>query len=130
MKQNKYLVIGGAFIFLAVALGAFGAHGLKNILDVKALATFKTGVTYQMYNGIGILLVSLIAKVFQVDFSRSLNFMIIGIVLFSFNCYLYALTQIKTIAMIIPFGGMCFLIAWFLFSFKAYKELNQKEREL
>lgn len=115
MNTKKILLLGSISLFLAVLLGAFGAHGLKNILEAKQMVTFKTGVTYQFYHGIGLLILAVCSKTFQVNLNRSAILFVAGTLLFSFNCYLYALTQIKTIAMIIPLGGLSFIIGWLLF---------------
>jgi uncharacterized membrane protein YgdD (TMEM256/DUF423 family) len=64
MTSKKILIAGSTFLFLAVLLGAFGAHGLKKILDVQALETFRTGVTYQFYHGFGLICLALISQVF------------------------------------------------------------------
>lgn len=114
------LISGSLFLFLAVGFGAFGAHGLEKQLSAKLLATFKTGVTYQFYHGFGLLILSQLQMSFNgaVRFSESIYLFIVGIALFSFNCYFYALTEVKTFAMIVPVGGFCFLIGWILFFWK------------
>lgn len=114
MTNKRILMIGSVFLFLAVLLGAFGAHGLKKILEVQALDTFKTGVTYQFYHGFGLLFLATINKVYDIDIKKSAFLFIIGIFLFSGNCYLYSITQIKTIALIIPAGGLSFIAGWLL----------------
>jgi uncharacterized membrane protein YgdD (TMEM256/DUF423 family) len=115
MNNKRILIIGGTSLFLAVLLGAFGAHGLKSVLEAKAMVTFKTGVTYQFYHGFGLIMLAVVSKTFEVSLNKSAFLFILGTVLFSFNCYLYALTQIKIIAMIIPLGGLSFIIGWLLF---------------
>ena len=115
MKPKMILTLGGITLFLAVLLGAFGAHGLKEILDIKAMSTFKTGVTYQFYHGLGLLALGLTSKVLDIRLEKSAFLFILGICLFSFNCYLYAFTQIKVIAMIIPLGGLSFIFGWIFF---------------
>ncbi len=122
MNSKKILLVGSIFVFLAVLLGAFGAHGLKKILEPQALETFKTGVTYQFYHGFGLIALALINQVFNIDVRKSALLFIIGIFLFSGNCYLYSLTQIKTIALIIPAGGLCFIAGWLLLTIKVSKK--------
>ena len=122
MKNKNILLFGGITLFLAVLLGAFGAHGLKNILEAKQMITFKTGVTYQFYHGIGLIVLALVSKVYSVNLSKSALLFTLGTVLFSLNCYLYAVTQIKIIAMIIPLGGLSFIIGWLLFILAIFKE--------
>jgi uncharacterized membrane protein YgdD (TMEM256/DUF423 family) len=115
MSNKKMLLLGGSSLFLAVLLGAFGAHGLKNILDGAAMGTFKTGITYQFYHGIGLVILALVSKTFNIELKRSAFLFVLGTVLFSFNCYLYAITQVKIIALIIPLGGVSFITGWLLF---------------
>ncbi|MFZ8934448.1 MAG: DUF423 domain-containing protein [Bacteriovoracaceae bacterium] len=109
-------VAGTFFLFLAVAFGAFGAHGLESRLSEKLLKTFTTGVTYQYYHAFGLLILGLIqlhlGEVLRL--ALSIYLFMIGILLFSFNCYLYALTEVKTFALIVPLGGLCFLVGWLL----------------
>ena len=112
MTNKNILMTGSFFLFIAVLLGAFGAHGLKNILEAQALDTFKTGVTYQFYHGFGLILLAIISKTYGIDVKKSALLFIIGIFLFSGNCYLYSITQIKTIALIIPAGGLSFITGW------------------
>lgn len=122
---KRSLLLGSIFIFLAIALGAFGAHGLKNILSEKLLMTFHTGVKYQLYHGIGLILLAITSKVFSIKINITSNLFVIGILLFSVNCYIYSITQIKTFAMIIPLGGLCFLLGWGVYIISIYK-LNKK----
>ncbi len=109
-------IAGTLFLFLGVGIGAFGAHGLESRLTDKLLKTYTTGVTYQFYHGLGLLALGLIQMHLGsvLKLASSIYLFMVGILLFSFNCYLYALTEIKTFALIVPIGGVCFLIGWFL----------------
>ena len=120
-KAKNYILWGVIFLFLAVALGAFGAHGLEKMLDVKSLSTFKTGVTYQFYHGFALLLVGMLQLQLGIDLSKVAYLFFAGIILFCFNCYLYSLTQVKALAMIVPFGGVSFLLGWGLLAIKIFK---------
>ncbi len=126
--KNNWLFLGALFLFLAVAIGAFGAHGLTKLLSGKAMATFKTGVTYHFYHGFALLIVGLCqshGELSGIDPSPSLKragaFFTAGILLFSFNCYFYALTKVKFLAMIVPLGGFAFLIGWSFLIVNFYK---------
>ena len=111
-KNSKAILITGfTLLLLAVAFGAFGAHGLEKMLAENHLKTFKTGVTYQFYHSFSLILLGIIAQLTQKKWNSSFLFYLIGILLFSFNCYIYALTQIKFFAMIVPIGGISFMIA-------------------
>ncbi len=107
--SGKWLIIAGISGFLAVALGAFGAHGLKNILSPEKIEVYKTGVLYQLIHSVVLLALALYAGS---SFEAAKWFFLAGIILFSFSLYLYAVTGILVFAIITPFGGVCFLIAW------------------
>lgn len=113
MKNQTILISGAIFMALGVLLGAFGAHALKNILSPEMLAVYKTGVEYQFYHALGLLLIGLIG--FQVK-SKYLRwsglFITIGIILFSGSLYTLALTGIKAIGAITPVGGLSFVAGW------------------
>ncbi|MCP4913096.1 MAG: DUF423 domain-containing protein [Oligoflexia bacterium] len=104
-------------LFLAVAIGAFGAHGLKGKVSDLAMETFKTGSLYHFFHATGLLILS---QIKEINIKKEYIFMLIGIILFSFNCYLYAITGVKQFAMIVPIGGFSFLIAWLMLCFKFF----------
>ena len=111
MKNS--LVFSAVFLFLAVAFGAFGAHGLEGKISEQALHTWHVGVTYQFYHGLGILVLGALGVALpSLKTLSPCRFFILGILLFSFNCYLYALTGVKIFALIIPAGGVSFLVGW------------------
>jgi len=108
-------MIGSMFLLFAVVIGAFGAHGLKSMLAGKYLSTFQTGVTYHYYHGFALLMLGALSfhspKLYH--FNKSFFAFTMGILLFSGCCYLYSLTKIKTFAMIVPLGGVSFILGWF-----------------
>lgn len=111
----KFLLISGAVAAaLAVALGAFGAHGLRQRLSPDLLAVFQTGVQYHFYHALGLLVAGLIAQQLPaaslVRWSGGL--MIAGIVLFSGALYVLAVTGIRALGAIAPIGGTAFIVAW------------------
>lgn len=119
---KKSLVLGSALLALAVLIGAFGAHGLKNLVEAEKLVTFETGVRYHFYHAFGILILGALQQLFQnVRLNLSLYSFFVGILLFSFNCYLYVITGIKTFAMIVPVGGLLFVLGWIVLSLKMLK---------
>jgi uncharacterized membrane protein YgdD (TMEM256/DUF423 family) len=122
MKNNSLYFWGSLTLLLAVALGAFGAHGLKNMLEPKYLATFETGVRYQFYHGFALLFLALGASYFEdVKLYKIGKWFLVGLLLFSLNCYLYAVTGIKAFAMIVPFGGLSFIIGWLFLTIYFFK---------
>lgn len=112
--MNKtFLLIGALFAFLAVALGAFGAHGLRNRLSPDMLAVFETAVRYQMYHALALLLVGLMMGPMGGSLIRTAGWaFVLGIVLFSGSLYLLALTGTTTFGAITPIGGIAFLVGW------------------
>lgn len=122
----KFFIMAGAInALLAVALGAFGAHGLADKLEPKYLDIWKTGVSYEMYHALGLLAVGLLlGKAANSGlFTWSGWFMLIGIILFSGSLYVLSLTKISIIGIITPFGGVAFLAAWVLMAIGAAKYL-------
>lgn len=118
---KRELIIASIFFALAVALGAFGAHGLKPRLSAKAIQTYQTGINYQFLHAIALFIVSFIGVQFKIRFQQTYWAFVMGIIFFSFNCYLYAVTEIKTFAMIVPLGGIFFLLGWLILIIKLFK---------
>jgi len=113
------IIAAGAFnAFLAVAAGAFAAHGLKNILSAEYISTFKTAADYQMMHGIGLILIGILNRQNTNRYNiAAAVFMFAGIILFSGSLYALTLTGIRWLGIITPFGGLCFLIAWLTLGF-------------
>ncbi|MBW8333501.1 MAG: DUF423 domain-containing protein [Prolixibacteraceae bacterium] len=113
MKNQQILLAGAVFMALGVLLGAFGAHALKKILSPDMLAVFNTGVEYQFYHALGLLLVGLIG--FRIK-SKWLNWsgilMIFGILIFSGSLYALSISGIKILGAITPIGGLAFVAGW------------------
>jgi len=114
---------------LCVVLGAFGAHGLKPLLTTQMLTTYETGVRYQFYHTLAILL---IVVLYQFNKSKKLvissYFFFAGMVLFSGSLYLLALTSINEntwtwLGPVTPIGGVCFIIGW-VYLFLSAKSLK------
>jgi len=115
----NFLVIGAISGFLVVILGAFGAHGLKDILDEYGKSIYEKAVLYHMFHTMAILILGLIEK-FQSELQLSLAgwAFIFGIILFSGSLYVLAVTGFKWMGMITPFGGVIFIIGWVLLFLK------------
>ena len=123
---TKNLLFGAAFGFIGVALGAFGAHGLKNIVSPDLLVIFETGARYQMYHAFALLFTGLLQFHIQSKhLSMAGNFFIAGIFLFSGSLYAMTFTGIRTFGAITPFGGVSFLVGWFLLVLAVVK--NKKD---
>jgi uncharacterized membrane protein YgdD (TMEM256/DUF423 family) len=117
--KNYWITTGAVFGFLAVALGAFGAHQLKNIVTPEMLDIFKTGVQYHLIHAV---IITAIGFYGNPKFFLAAFFFSIGIILFSFSLYLYILTMNTPIAIITPFGGVSFLIGWLMMIIASVKK--------
>ena len=122
MNENA-IIIGGIFGFSAILLGAFGAHLLKKKLNLQQLQSFETGVKYQMYHAIVLLILG-----FQLPVTSTINnyivyAFIIGTVLFSFSIYALVLLsannkKLKFLGPITPLGGLFLALGWGLLVYK------------
>jgi uncharacterized membrane protein YgdD (TMEM256/DUF423 family) len=115
---KTWLVSATIFGFLSVALGAFGAHSLKNVLDEYGKTIYEKAVVYQMFHAIALLAVGLLQHVAKTtSFSFAGWGFFTGVVLFSGSLYLLAITGMKWLGAITPIGGVAFLFGWICFSF-------------
>ena len=113
MDIRRTGLLGGAFGFLAVALGAFAAHALRGSLAPGELATFETGVRYQMYHALALLLVAALARPAFPAWARTAALAFtLGILIFSGSLYLLVLAQLRWMGAITPIGGVAFLVGW------------------
>ncbi len=117
---RTFMLIGSLAGALGVGLGAFGAHGLRGRLSPEMLAVFETGVRYEMYHALALLLVA--ALMSRIDgwliHAAGWSFTI-GIVLFSGSLYLLALTGVRILGAITPLGGVAFILGWAFLAFAA-----------
>ncbi len=121
LNANKKIFIGATLMAIAVSLGAMGAHALEKSLSAKHLATFKTGVNYHFLHAIGILILGCLERTFSKNLNREFTIFLIGILFFSVNCYIYAITGIKGFAMVVPIGGVAYILGWISLGTKFYK---------
>jgi uncharacterized membrane protein YgdD (TMEM256/DUF423 family) len=119
---KHYLMAAALSGFIAVALGAFGAHGLKQRLSADLLAVYQTGVQYHFYHTFALLAVGLL--MLHMPANASLRWsgilFIAGIVIFSGSLYVLGLTGVKWLGAITPLGGVAFLVAWLLLARAAW----------
>lgn len=123
--MKTFIILGAINAFLAVALGAFGAHGLEGKVEPKYLDIWKTGVTYQMFHATGLLIIGVLLGKLPANALLSWSgwLMLIGIILFSGSLYVLTLTKISVLGAITPLGGVAFLVAWILLILAAVKYL-------
>lgn len=130
--HKSFLKIATLLGALAVILGAFGAHSLKQVVSENAVNTFETGVRYQFYHVIALLAAGLLYKDFANKWIRNAGrFFIIGIILFSGSLYVltFFVALVKPasswIGIITPFGGLAFILGW-IFLFVGIKKGEKK----
>lgn len=123
--MKTFILLGALNAFLAVALGAFGAHGLEGKIPDRYLDIWKTAVQYQMFHATGLLVIGLLlGKAPNAGLIGTAGWvMLAGIVLFSGSLYVLSVTQIKPLGAITPFGGVAFLVAWVMIGYAALKWL-------
>ena len=129
--NRTILVTACIFGALAVVLGAFGAHGLKQLVDEAAVDTFETGVRYQMYHALLLFVLGLLPN--MTDGAKRLVYrlILIGIILFSFSIYLLAINtwstfDFKKIAFLTPIGGVFLISGWGVLGYRLFKSKPEK----
>lgn len=115
--NNKIISTAAFFGMTSIVLGAFGAHALKQTLAMEQLATFETGVKYQMYHALFLLFVGLNEHISNKTKKTILVLSIFGILFFSGSIYLLATDSLntfnfKTIGFITPIGGLLLIVSW------------------
>ncbi|MEI7508674.1 MAG: DUF423 domain-containing protein [Flavobacterium sp.] len=115
--DKKILSTAGFFGMTAIILGAFGAHALKKVLTMDQLATFETGVKYQIYHALFLLFLGLNTQLSDKIKKTILTLTILGVTLFSGSIYLLATDSLNTfdfkvIGFVTPIGGLLLIIAW------------------
>jgi uncharacterized membrane protein YgdD (TMEM256/DUF423 family) len=125
----RFLITTGALgAALSVALGAFAAHALKSRIPPEALAVFQTGVQYQFYHSLGLILVGIVAQRHQASILLSAAglLMVAGILLFSGSLYALSMTGIRSLGIITPIGGIAFIGAWLLLAIGVWRSNGVK----
>lgn len=124
--DKKIVVFAAILGAITIAIGAFGAHGLKELVDATALKSFETGVRYQMYHVIVLLVIGLAPIISGKVKNTTFLFFIIGILLFSGSIYLLSLNELfsfnaKSIAFLTPLGGLSFILGWLYLGYNLSK---------
>jgi len=117
-KLRKNIVITASILIaITIGLGAFGAHGLEKLVSQDALNTFETGIRYQMYHCLALLIIGFASVIPETTVKWTFRFFIFGIVFFSGSIYLLALKEIApfnvaVLGPVTPIGGMLLIIGW------------------
>jgi uncharacterized membrane protein YgdD (TMEM256/DUF423 family) len=109
--DRQLVAVAGILGFLAVALGAFGSHGLRSRVDARSLEVWQTAVQYHLAHTLAILLVAILAAALPAVRKTAWLF-VAGIAVFSGSLYLMVLTGTRWLGAITPIGGVLFLLGW------------------
>lgn len=129
IKPHVVLSMASFLLAISIVIGALAAHALKQSLEPNLFNTFQVGVHYHQLQAIGLLVLGLFIYFKPYTLSKFRTPLILhfaGLILFSGNCYIYALTQIKFFVHLVPIGGILMIVAWFwtAFSWSDKKDLN------
>lgn len=128
MKNKNWLVTASLLAGLAVAAGAFGAHGLKKLVEPQFVDTFKTGAQYQFYHALAIGFATIISQFIDNQWIKRVNWsFLLGIILFSGSLYIltlgkvFATEGVNWVGVITPLGGLFFLVGWLSLAWGIHK---------
>ena len=130
--NKKILSTAAIFGMVAIILGAFGAHALKKILSTEQIATFETGVRYQMYHALFLLFIGTNTIINQKRKKIIYNLTLIGVIFFSGSIYLLATNSLmpidfKIFGFITPIGGLFLISAWFILLFDLLRPIKKEK---
>jgi len=115
----SWSAIAALLLALAVMLGAFGAHGLRDRLDAYSMDVYQKAVFYHFIHALGLLVLSLVPRTATLTWVNML--LVAGILIFSGSLYLLAITGVRTLGAITPLGGLSFIAAWILLAWSLRK---------
>ena len=117
-----FFTAGSIMAFLAVALGAFAAHGLKSRLSADMLTIFEVGVRYHMYHALALLAVAWASSRWPESSAQFAGWsFIIGIIIFSGSLYILSITGMRWLGAITPIGGVAFLLGWLILAWTVWR---------
>jgi uncharacterized membrane protein YgdD (TMEM256/DUF423 family) len=111
--------IAAGALAMAVMIGAFGAHALRDRLDAYSMGVYEKAVFYHFIHALGMLAVSLMPRAGALNWVCAL--LLAGILLFSGSLYALAVTGVRALGAVTPLGGICFIAAWLLLAYVAVK---------
>ena len=119
--NNSWIFLGSISCALCVIIGAFGAHGLKDILSEYGKNVYEKGNLYHFFHSIALIVNGLLTENFNhLNFNFSGYLFSLGIILFSGTLYALAITDIKILGAITPIGGICFIVGWIYIALQFY----------
>lgn len=116
----NWSVTGAILLALAVIVGAFGAHALQGRLDAYLKGVYETGVMYHFFHALGLLVVSFLPRIGALSASRAgwiCALLLTGVILFSGSLYALAISGVRILGAVTPFGGLAFIAAWVLLAY-------------
>jgi len=117
--MKTWIVLGASLAALAVMLGAFGSHGLKDKISPEDLTIFQTGVQYQLYHALGLILIGILGFHYSSDVIQlPAVLLLIGILFFSGSLYILSVTGLRWMGAITPIGGIAFIAGWVMLIIK------------
>jgi uncharacterized membrane protein YgdD (TMEM256/DUF423 family) len=124
--MKLFIILGSLNAFVGVALGAFGAHGLKTKVAPEMLTVWETAVQYHLVHALGLILVGILCQLMPAaSLLRPAGWLLLaGIILFSGSLYALVLTGTKPLGIITPIGGVAFLIGWLLLALSAWRDTS------
>ena len=116
-------LLGSVAMLLAVAMGAFGAHALKELLPAERMAVYQTAVNYHVYHALGLLAIGALAlRIPDAAWLRAAGLLMgSGLLLFSGSLYALALSGVRGLGAITPLGGVAFLLAWLALALAVFR---------
>ena len=120
----NWTTLGSVLMALAVAVGAFGAHGLRNKLDAYSMSVYEKAVFYHFVHALGILLIAVLARTGAITLTgqgRAAWLLLIGILVFSGSLYALAVSGIRILGAITPIGGVAFIAGWLVLAYEAMR---------
>ena len=124
--MKLFIILGSLNAFVGVALGAFGAHGLKTKVAPEMLTVWETAVQYHLVHALGLILVGILCQLMPAaSLVRPAGWLLLaGIILFSGSLYALVLTGTKPLGIITPIGGVAFLVGWLLLALGVWRHAS------
>ena len=120
--ERHFLGIGALSACVAVAAGAFGSHGLRDVVSADRLVVWETAARYQMYHALGLLIVAYLASQKTAGPARIAGWLFVaGTIVFSGSLYALTLTGITILGAITPLGGLAFIAGWLILAWGVWR---------
>lgn len=124
--RHLFIAIGSVSAAIGIAAGAFGAHGLKNVLTPEMLVIYETAARYQMYHALGMIVAGMLTSHQQITIwsHRAGVAFLLGTILFSGSLYALTISTERWFGAIAPLGGVCFILGWLFLAVAAWRKVE------